>query len=296
MEAVLEPRKAVIANAESERAEPISCPSTSKPSLKRKRGEEKGERFRDDEEVERLKEDIESQKEEIESVKNKLGAEKHVLTYWYKMYHKQRDEIKKVNDLKDKVKDLQSSLEKSKQIIKKKEELYEYTLDQHDAVLRVLEENYKNHHHETECYICEETGFVMKICQQDCKGKVCFGCYSKIKYAAEEKNKSPDCPTCRGWICPNTVLAWQRDVGFNHTKFLTETPIADVRDDLRTMMSARREDLSPIQISQRLDALFAQVDTQLHLPTVEEMFEAALPPMPTTPAATVSGSHSFRLP
>ena len=69
-----------------------------------------------------------------------------------------------------------------------------------------------------------------------------------------------------------------------------ETPRNIVQDSLHFIMQGRRPDLTPQQISRRLDDLFAH--TEAPIPTVTEMFEAALPPAPATPAANVSGSNT----
>ena len=63
-----------------------------------------------------------------------------------------------------------------------------------------------------------------------------------------------------------------------------------VQDELFDIMSGQLPELRPSQISRRLDDLFAH--TEAPIPTVTEMFEAALPPAPETPAANVSGSNT----
>jgi len=219
MESLLEQMKAVVANAESERAAPISCPSTSKPSLKRKR---------------------EQTEEEVES----LGARVEDIII---RVIRQRDNAE--CRLADAIRQRDNALD-------------------------------------TKCQLCEEEHcFVGKICANDCQHRCCILCMIDLGF-----NNHHSCPWCRGDLSSEALLALRRlDRKLRTPVYLSRptTPRNQVQDSLHYIMQGQLPELTPQQVSRRLDDLFAQAPT-----TVTEMFEAALPPAPATPAANVSGSNA----
>jgi len=141
----------------------------------------------------------------------------------------------------------------------------------------------------TECQICHneeyERCFLGKICANDCNHKCCIHCLIDMGF-----NRLHICPWCRGELSPEALQDLRNlDRKLRTPAFLSRptTPRNRVQDSLHFIMQGQLPDLTPQQISRRLDDLFAQAPT-----TVTEMFEAALPPAPETPVANVSGSNT----
>jgi hypothetical protein len=138
----------------------------------------------------------------------------------------------------------------------------------------------------TKCEICDEQRcFLGKICANDCNHRCCNMCMIDMGF-----NRHHRCPWCRGELSPEALQDLRNlDRKLATPVYLSRptTPRNRVQDSLHFIMQGQLPDLTPQQISRRLDDLFAQAPT-----TVTEMFEAALPPAPATPAANVSGSNA----
>lgn len=226
MESLLEQMKAVVANAESERA--VS-------SLKRKR----------------------EQTEEEESLKARVAKLTQSVERWKDTctwIERKRDDAILVRD----------------NAIREKDD----AIRQRDNAL------------DTKCLLCEEERcFMGKICANDCKHRCCILCMIDLGF-----NNHHSCPWCRGELSSEALLDLRRvDRKLRTPAFLSRptTPRHTVQDSLHFIMQGQLPELTPQQVSRRLDDLFAQAPT-----TVTEMFEAALPPAPETPAANVSGSNT----
>jgi len=242
MESLLAQMKAVITNAESEPAAPIRCPcpSTSKPSLKRKR---------------------------VETGPIEAGAKD-----WEAEYKKSEERF----DV------WKAAAECALETLKTREEALHNTIRERDDELKSIRED-------TNCAIClDDKCFVGKICGSNCNIKCCFGCFVDLG-----RNRQATCPGCRGPIsglARTDCCKIQRILRTPAHLALQSTPRNVVQDELFDIMSGQLPELRPSQISRRLDDLFAH--TEAPIPTVTEMFEAALPPAPETPTANVSGSHT----
>ncbi len=140
----------------------------------------------------------------------------------------------------------------------------------------------------TKCEICDNDQnpcFLGKICANDCNHKCCIQCFIDMGFNSHHR-----CPWCRGELSPEALQDLRNlDRKLATPVYLSRptTPRNRVQDSLHFIMQGQLPDLTPQQISRRLDDLFAQAPT-----TVTEMFEAALPPAPATPAANVSGSNA----
>lgn len=175
-----------------------------------------------------------------------------------------------------------AAAEHALEAIKTREEALHNTIRERDEELKSIRED-------TNCAIClDDKCFVGKICGSNCNIKCCFGCFVELG-----RNQQATCPGCRGPISGlartdcfkiQTILRTPAHLA------LQSTPRNVVQDELFDIMSGQLPELRPSQISRRLDDLFAH--TEAPIPTVTEMFEAALPHSPTTPAATVSGSNT----
>lgn len=128
---------------------------------------------------------------------------------------------------------------------------------------------------DTTCSICLERGcFVGRICGNNCRIKCCINCFVELG-----KNRQWRCPGCRGdfadiAVMENRVLNQKLRTPVYMSR--PTTPRNVVQNSLRMVMEGQMPELTPAQISRRLDDLFAQHETAI--PTVTEMFEAALPP------------------
>jgi hypothetical protein len=140
---------------------------------------------------------------------------------------------------------------------------------------------------DTTCSICIESGcFVGRICGNNCSIKCCINCFVDLG-----KNRHWRCPGCRGDFSDKAVLenrVLNRKLATPVYLANPTTPRNRVLDSMHYIMQGQLPELTPQQVSRRLDDLFAQAPT-----TVTEMFENALTPTPATPAANVSGSNSF---
>lgn len=141
----------------------------------------------------------------------------------------------------------------------------------------------------TKCEICHDDEnprcFLGKICANDCNHKCCVLCLIEMGF-----NRHDRCPWCRGELSPKAISdLCNLDRKLRTPVYLSRptTPRNQVQDSLHYIMQGQLPELTPQQVSRRLDDLFAQAPT-----TVTEMFEAALPPAPATPAANVSGSNA----
>lgn len=140
----------------------------------------------------------------------------------------------------------------------------------------------------TKCEICHNENprcFLGKICANDCQHKCCIMCLIDMGF-----NHHHSCPWCRGGLSSDALQDLRNlDRKLASPAFLSRptTPRHTVQDSLHFIMQGQLPELTPQQISRRLDDLFAQAPT-----TVTEMFENALAPTPATPVANVSGSHT----
>ena len=140
----------------------------------------------------------------------------------------------------------------------------------------------------TKCEICDNENprcFLGKICANDCKHKCCIMCLIDMGF-----NNHHSCPWCRGGLSSDALQDLRNlDRKLASPVYLSnpETPRNRVQDSLHFIMQGQLPELTPQQVSRRLDDLFAQAPT-----TVTEMFENALTPTPATPVANVSGSNT----
>lgn len=281
MESLPEQTKAVIAKEDSKPPAPISCPSVSKPSLKRKR--------------EQTEEEVESLGARVEDIIRRVIRQRDnaecLLADAIRQVEKWKYECKILNQTCERrVRQRDDAISQRDDALRQKADAISHAADairEKDDVICRLDNALG-----TKCEICHnddyERCFLGKICANDCNHKCCIQCLLDMGF-----NNHHGCPWCRGELSSDALQDLRNlDRKLRTQSYLSRptTPRNRVLDSLHSIMQGQLPDLTPQQVSRRLDDLFAH--TEAPIPTVTEMFEAALPPAPETPTANVSGSNT----